>query len=461
MRVSPRLVAASYILELSSMELQQAIAQELEENPAIELVEQAACQVCGGPLHGSICPSCLSLQKGPAAGEDEYGDVDDYSHDRSLAAPLDDDFDPMTQVASQMTLEERLLNDLRATIPREDYRIAQYLVGSLNDNGYLQTSIEEVAYELSVDKGRVEAVLAALQTLDPVGIGARNLRECLLIQLDFLEEQGSEVPPLARSIVEDHLTALAEHKYSRIAHALGTTTEQVSEVGRFIRERLNPFPARGGSAPEPGDVDARASRVIPDVIINRFERNNGDEVYEVDVVESKRFFLRVAPVYHRLAAELDREPQRYSDDDRRHVRQYVSRAKLFIANINQRRQTMQKITEHIVEVQRDFLRCGIRQLKPLTRAAVATQLGMHESTVSRATAGKYVMLPNRKVIPFSDFFTASLSVMDVIKELIANEDVPKTDQEIADELGRRGIPLARRTVAKYREQLNILPSSLR
>ncbi len=460
MRVSPRLVAASYILELSSQELQQAIAQEIEENPAMELVEQASCQVCGGPLHGSICPNCLSQQKTqPTDGE--YDDSDDYWHDRSLAAPLDDDFDPMTQVASQMTLSERLLNDLRATVPHDDYPIAQYLVGSLNDNGYLQTSIEEVAYELSVSSERVEAVLAALHTLDPIGIGARNLRECLLIQLDFLEEEHAEVPPLARQIVEDHLTALAEHKYSRIAHALGATTEQIAEAGRFIRDRLNPFPARGGSSTDFGDGGAQSNHIMPDVIINRHDLPNGGEAYDVDVVESKRFYLRVAPLYQRLTAELDRDPHRYSDDDRRHVKQYVSRAKLFIANINQRRQTMQKITEYIVEVQANFLRDGIRMLKPLTRAAVAAHLGMHESTVSRATAGKYVMLPNRKVIPFSDFFTASLSVMDVIKELIANEDVPKTDQEIADELGKRGITLARRTVAKYREQLNILPSSLR
>ena len=431
MRVSPRLVAASYILELSSQELQQAISQEIDENPAIELVEQASCQVCGGPLHGSICPSCLSQQKS-STSDGDYDDSDDYWHDRSLAAPLDD-----------------------------DYAIAQYLVGSLNDNGYLQTSVEEAAYQLSVSGDRVEAVLAALHTLEPVGIGARNLRECLLIQLDFLEEERAEVPPLARQIVEDHLTALAEHKYSRIAHALGATTEQVSDAGRFIRERLNPFPARGGSSPEPGDSGPRPNHIIPDVIINRNDLPNGGETYDVDVVESKRFYLRVAPLYQRLTAELDREPHRYSDDDRRHVKQYVSRAKLFIANINQRRQTMQKITEYIVEVQSEFLRGGIRLLKPLTRAAVAAHLGMHESTVSRATAGKYAMLPNRKVIPFSDFFTASLSVMDVIKELIANEDVPKTDQEIADELGERGITLARRTVAKYREQLNILPSSLR
>jgi len=196
---------------------------------------------------------------------------------------------------------------------------------------------------------------------------------------------------------------------------------------------------------------------LPDVIISQGEK----ESFDVEVIESKRFFLRITPLYQQLSANLEREPDRFTDDEKRHIKQYVSRAKLFIANINQRRQTLQKITEYIVEAQKEFLLSGIRFLKPLTRAAVAYHLGMHESTVSRATASKYVMLPSRKVIPFSDFFTASLSVMDVIKELIASETSPLTDQEIADELARRGIVIARRTVAKYREQLSILPSSLR
>jgi len=162
-----------------------------------------------------------------------------------------------------------------------------------------------------------------------------------------------------------------------------------------------------------------------------------------------------------LSADLEVDPRRYSDKERRHIQHYVSRAKLFIANINQRRQTLYRITQHTVEVQREFLDKGIRYLKPLTRASVASALGMHESTVSRATAAKFVMLPNGKVIPYSDFFQAALSVMDIIKEIIANEETPLTDHEISEKLAERGITVARRTVAKYRDQLGILPSSLR
>jgi len=458
MRVSPRFGAASYILELSSQELQQAIAQEISENPAMELVEKETCPACGGPLQGSICPACLSLQKtSPTSQDADYDSSDDYINDMNLSAPsAEEDFDPFTQVAAQMSLAERLLNDLQTMLPKEDMALAVYLVGNLNDNGYLQVSVEEVAHQLDVPQADVERVLAALQSLEPIGIGAHNLRECLLIQIAYLQGEGISCD-VATEIVKNHLQELAEHKFSRIASELGVGIEDVAEASNFIRHRLNPFPAQGYGTPDPGSSEGRATIILPDVIISEGER----ESFEVEVIESKRFFVRITPLYQQLAAGLDREPARFTEDERRHIKQYVSRAKLFIANINQRRQTLQKITEYIVEAQREFLLNGVRQLKPLTRAAVAYHLGMHESTVSRATASKYVMLPNRKVIPFSDFFTASLSVMDVMKELIASETSPLTDQEIADELARRGIVIARRTVAKYRDQLSILPSFLR
>ena len=196
--------------------------------------------------------------------------------------------------------------------------------------------------------------------------------------------------------------------------------------------------------------------ILPDVIITN---NNGE--LEVEVVESRRFMLRVNPLYTRLNSELRKEGASLSPEERKHIQQYVGRAKLFIANINQRRQTLYNITRCLVERQREFLEKGIRYLKPLSRAAVAAELGVHESTVSRATASKYVMIPNGEIIPFSHFFTPSLSIKDVIKELIEKEREPLTDAQIAERLRQRNIHIARRTVAKYRMQLDILPSSLR
>ncbi len=456
MRVSPRLVAANHILQLSSMELQQTIANELSDNPALELIDVPTCPTCGAQLQGSLCPNCLRRQK----QDNQLVDGPD-SNDEAYFSPnlrsTEEDFDPITQVAAEVSMQERLLTELRSVVQPELMHVAEYLVGNLDEQGYLTCSIEEAAYDCSVEEYEADLVMKALQSLEPPGIGARNLRECLLIQLDYLETLGIK-QPFAREIIGTHLTELGEHKFSKIAQDLRISSEVVSDVWEFIKRELNPHPASEFSSTS-GHQDGRETRssyVLPDVIISE---RDGD--FEVEVVESKRFLLRVSPVYSQISADLERDGERYSDDEKRHIQQYVARAKLFIANINQRRQTIHRITTCLVDCQKEFLSQGVRHLKPLTRAAVASKLGIHESTVSRATASKFVMLPTGEVIPFSNFFTASLSIKDVIEELIENERAPLTDAEIADRLAQRGIHVARRTVAKYRMQLKILPSSLR
>jgi RNA polymerase sigma-54 factor len=458
LKVSPRLVAANYILELSSQELQQQIATELNDNPALELVEIPTCRICGTELQGSICPRCIQRQKGssPSAyGPESRGYGYDDGGEARNRAPDDEDFDPLTRVASEQTLGEKLLMDMGAALPEEDMPIAEYLVGSLDEKGYLAVKIEDVAYEMSVPVDKVRAVLRVLQAQEPVGIGARRLSECLLIQIDHLEERGL-TQPHAREIVTQFLTELGEHKFGRIAHELKISQQEVADVWEFVKTKLNPHPAHGFSPTNASDRDTRAMYIIPDVVIS-----SGPDDFEVEVVESRRFVLRVNPMYTRLSADLHRSSAAMNPEERRHVQQYVGRAKLFIANINQRRQTLFNITRCLVDQQREFLERGVRHLRPLSRAAVAQQLGVHESTVSRATASKYVMLPNGEVIPYAHFFTPSLSVKDIMKEVIEKEGKPLTDSEIVERLKERGIHIARRTVAKYRMQLAILPSSLR
>jgi RNA polymerase sigma-54 factor len=368
----------------------------------------------------------------------------------------EEEFDPLSLVAAQMSLSERLLADLAPllTSPLQE-RIAEYLIGNLDDNGFLCCSVAEVASVLNVAADEVEEVLARLQTLEPIGIGARTLQECLLIQLTYLESQGYG-NPTAFAIVRNHFDELGAHKYGRIAHALGLGQEDVIAVAHFIREKLNPFPAQQyGSRPRSAPAEI-PRYVLPDLVIRQ-----GEEGLEVDVVESRRFVLRISPSYQDMWREVEGRPRDFSDKDREHIRHYITRAKMFMANLNQRRQTMQKIGDFLAEYQQEFLLHGIRYLKPLTRAMVAQYTGMHESTVSRATAGKWVMIPAGKVIPFSDFFTPALNVKDVIKELIESEVEPLTDQQITERLAAYGHHIARRTVAKYRDQLGILPSSLR
>ena len=457
LKVSPRLVAASYILELSSQELQQQIATELSDNPALELVDVPTCPTCSSELQGGVCPWCIQRQKGeePLRDDPNASMYEDPPPPNAARTFDDEEFDPLTQVASEETLAEKLMAELGAVLDERDMPIAEYLVGSLDDKGYLSTSMDEAAYDLGVEEERVRAVLQQLQGLEPVGIGARNLHECLLIQLDYLEQLGVQQPH-AREIISNYLVELGEHKFGKIAHDLKISAEDVSDVWEFVKSKLNPHPAHGFSSTNTRDRDTRAMYVLPDVIITRAE-----DGFEVEVVESRRFVLRVNPLYTRVSAEFQREGANLSADEKRHVQQYVGRAKLFIANINQRRQTIYNITTCLVDKQREFLEQGIRYLKPLSRAAIANDLGIHESTVSRATASKYVMLPDGEVIPFSHFFTPSLSVKDVIKEMIEKEGRPLTDAQIAERLRERGIDIARRTVAKYRMQLDILPSSLR
>jgi RNA polymerase sigma-54 factor len=346
--------------------------------------------------------------------------------------------------------------ELGAMIRDEDMPIAEYLVGSLDSDGYLRCSTYEVCQQFDTDPEVVEEIIAALQSLDPPGIGARDVRECMIIQLRYLEAHG-ERNRLAIPLVRDHLEDLGKHKFNKIAAEMETDPGEVEDAWEFVKSKLNPHPAQGFEGiPTRSGPRPTQGFVIPDVIISE-----GKEGLEVEVIESRRFALSVNGMYQQLLMQASQNGVNYSAEEREHIQHYVSRAKMFIANINQRRQTMQKITDFLVEYQREFLMFGIRHLKPLTRAMLAEQTGIHESTVSRATAGKYVMLPQGKVIPFSNFFTASLSVKDIIKDMICKEDRPLTDQEIATLLKDHGYSVARRTVAKYRDQLDILPSSLR
>jgi RNA polymerase sigma-54 factor len=458
---SPQLVAANHILALSSAELQALIHREVAENPAIEMEELPICQQCGRPLQSGYCPTCVANQNQDTKAATDRDDFNDEGvWQRRLSSGDDEEFDPTTRVPAQMSLAEHLTLSLQAQWRAKDAPIIEYLVGNLDEDGRLRCSTEEVVDLFDVEQERVERMIRSLQAMEPVGVGARDLRECLLIQLNYLESQGVH-QPFAREVIGRFLTQLSEHKYGQIALALGTSTESIHEVSEFIKRNLNPFPARGYLGTNLCSGGERTSSVLPDVIISKRLLTDGTYTYDVEVVESKRFYLNLNPSYAQLYSEMTSRQAHLSEDERRHIQQYVSRAKLFISNINQRRQTLAKITKHIVQLQREFLDRGVRHLHPLTRARVAAELGMHESTVSRATAAKYVMLPSGEVIPFSNFFVANLGVKDLIKDLIDNEEQPLTDQELADILCERGIPVARRTVAKYREQLGILPSTLR
>ncbi len=474
MRVSPTLIMVNQLLALSSLELQQMVRVELEDNPALESVESTTCTSCGAGTTGLYCPVCMqsvipspppndeasrNIEKAQSGSisDDEY-DSEDYRYREPGAVMADEEeFDPLTLVATEATMSEQLLSDLAVSLPEEDYSIAEYLVGNLDEQGFLSCTVEAAALKLEVPLERVERVLYLLQRTGPIGVGARNLRECLQIQLEEIKERGQvKIAPYVEEIINLHLTELGEHKYTIIAQALSTGYENVVEVRDFIKRYMQPRPLQEAPRGRSWRSPSPTRFVMPDVIIHLRDGN-----LEPEVVETYRFSLRVNPLYQKLATENGHSLESLSDGERDHIRRYVNRSKLFISNINQRRETMRRITDCLIKVQEEFIRYGVRHLKPLTRAQIAQYLGIHESTVSRATADKYVMLPNKQVIPFSDFFSASLSAKDVIKEIITKEPRPMTDKEIVRRLNEQGIRVARRTVTKYRNQLGIMPSTFR
>lgn len=446
-RPAATLVAFASLLALPSWELEQVMHQELANNPALELAEADICPRCGNMRNDGVCYFCLD--------EDRFDLESEQAHGGEVA--VDEDFDLFSVVAAPRTLAEDMTELAHAAMSKNDYFIAEFLIGSLDDNGMLSIQIGDAVRSLGVTPQRVRDVLGVLQRLGPPGVAARDAQECLLLQLERLEAAG-ESHPLVRLIIESHLKDLAQGRYVEIMQASGATHEQVLKARDFIRDHLRPFPILREGVDGTQVVDT--SYATPDVLIRK-DPNNPNE-FTVDVMESRRFTLRISPMYRDIAQSLRRgESDGISDDERRHVLDHVSRAQQFIGHLRERRNTLERVALASVDHQREYLTHGVRFLKPLTRLQVAKELGLHVSTVSRAVADKYCLLPWQEVKPMRVFFEAVRSVHDVLHELITGEEHPLTDIEIADRLAEQGYHVARRTVAKYRKQLGILPSTLR
>ncbi len=470
LRVSAKLIMSSTILHLSADELERAVTQEQIENPALEVHEQRICLFCGTSIQGLHCVLCGNFsqsgettftsgeteQSNESLGEALWGqwnepyqyDIDDYGW---VESDEDDAFDPLARISTGQTLSEMLLQQLETLISSDDALIAEQLVGNLNERGYLEISLQEIAEYLTVPLARVEYVLSQLQTLEPLGIGARNLRECLLIQLQALSEQG-KVQALATHLIDCYLDRLGKSQFQEIAHELHISEQEVRQAAQFIRRTLNPYPTHSYTS-DNSSTCTRALYIRPDVLIRE-----GESSYEVELIEEKRYHFRLGQGYHA------QPPARANDasgiEMQRYVHHQADRARFFIDCIQHRWSTLKRVVELVVEYQREFLAKGVRSLRPLTRAEVATHLKLDEGTVSRATANKYALLPNGRLLPISDFFDSSLGVKDILRELIASEESRHrfSDDELAHILGARGFPMARRTVTKYREEIGIRSS---
>jgi RNA polymerase sigma-54 factor len=464
LRVSARLITSSTILHLSSDELERTVMQEQMENPTLDVREQRICLLCGTPMYGSTCPACghfaQQLLEPPAESSPlvyeslteplgSYQQQSLFDSDNSGFSDFDseDEFDLLAHIPTEATLEETLLQQLEALVTPDDAPIAEQLVGNLDEHGYLEISIEDIAAHLHVPSTRVAYVLSQLHTLEPLGIGARDARECLLIQLQALSEQ--ETPhPLAHALIDSYLIPFSRNQFAYIARRLHVSEQEVRQAALYIQRTLHPFPSLiyRNSTHDPRLSNA-TSYIRPDVIIRK-----GTNGLEVELMEEKRYIFQIAsqPGLSTPGQEY-KEIQRYFHHQSEHAR-------FFVDCIQRRWQTLRRVTELVINYQREFLDKGAqRYLRPLTRAEVASRLSLDEGTVSRATANKYALLPNGRLIPFSFFFDGSLGIKDVLREIIQSEESNHrySDQELAHMLSARGIPMARRTITKYREEMGI------
>lgn len=445
--LSPQMRQSLEILQATSLELQQMVRQELDSNPVLE--EEVPEEEPGTEEDVEEQEDGEEIERlvedwGSFSGEGANGGGDPEAEARRRHF--------LEGVAPEETLAQHLERQIgRLSLDPVQRRIASLLVGNLNEDGYLAASPEEVADEAGAETAEVIEMLHLLQTLDPPGVGARSLSECLKLQLARRGQSGGT----AERIVEGHLDLLGRKNFAEIATALGVPQEEVRTAGGLIAQ-LNPKPGRvfAGEA---------AQVLAPDVVIEKV----GEE-FVVSLVRDSVPHLRISRTYRDLLGEAVG-----AADVRAYLRDKIRGGKFLIKSIQQRQQTILAISREIVARQRAFLEEGVSALVPMTMAQVADAVGVHETTVSRAIAGKTVATP-QGVFEMKYFFTtgyraadggnvSSASVKDVIASVIRGEDParPLSDQQIVEMLKQDGLPVARRTVAKYREALGILPSHLR
>lgn len=459
--MTPRLQQALKLLQVPTLELQAMLKQEILQNPLLEEVDEVTEQE---DIEREASPEEQNNEEAEDPAEEDPIDWSEYLQDgtldRTYTPPSESSTEFLEKVpVTRTTLAESLIEQLHfLKLPEESLRIAEFLVGSLDDRGWVVTPMEEIVESLGVPADEIEKVLRVVQALEPAGVGARDLRECLLIQLDARGDRDT----LEWRMIHDCFDHLVNRRFPEIARLLKVSVHDVQVASDAIAT-LNPRPGTSVSAEDP-------KYVTPDLLVERV-----DEEYVVMLNDRNVPRLRISSAYESVMASQKKRAD--STTEEKETRDYIqgklASAKWLIQTIEQRRRTMIKVMNCIVREQREFFDRGIAFLRPLTLAAVARQIDMHESTVSRVCSGKYVQTP-RGVFELKFFFSSGLATddgedvsartaKDIIKGLIDEEDKtePLSDQRIAELLHEKGLQIARRTVAKYREQLQILPARLR
>ncbi len=450
--MTPQLQQAIKLLQLSRMELMDVIRQEEEENPVLEEALEPAERESS-----EESPKAAAEVDEPRDGERDFPTPDwGTSRYTGGSKDTDDDDDRPTFenfLTKKTTLSDHLFWQLRLnSFTEEECFIGTLIIGNLNEDGFLQISLEEIAVQSGLDLAQVEKVLERVQAFDPPGVAARDLRECLLIQ-------AAQICPgetLVREIISGQLGQLAKRNYQGVARELDAPLEEVIRATRLLNE-LNPRPGRVFS-------DETIPYIIPDVFVYKI----GEE-YVVMLNEDGLPKLRINPYYRGIL----REQVQPSGEAKDYINEKIRSALWLIKSIHQRQRTIYRVAKSIVKFQREFLDKGVAYLRPMVLKDVALDVEMHESTISRVTSNKYVHTP-QGIFELKYFFNSSIntsrgeniaseSVKEKIREILAKEDPQKpfSDQEIVEILKKQDILIARRTVTKYREILGVLPSTRR
>ena len=448
--LAPQLQQSLQILQAPMLELRNLIQQELCSNPTLEEDQMEPTIEDKKQEHDDFQEEFDRLAK----LDDEWRDYMAQSQSYSGRSAEDEErrqffFDSLVGL---QTLQQHLLEQLNSSdLSAADRQIGELIIGNIDDAGFLQAMPEEIAGNTCMEVADLLRVLEFVQTFHPVGVGSRDLRECLLIQLRRLSKEHS----LEYRIVDRHIEDLGKRRFPEIARRLGTTVEQVQRAAGFIGT-LDPKPGQIFT-PDPNNY------VLPDVNVEKI----GGE-WTISLNGEQIPHLRISNTYKDLMSQ-DKGGAEVKD----YIRDKIRSGKFLIKSIHQRQQTISNIAHEIVGKQKAFLEAGPSALKPLTMVQIADIVGVHETTVSRAISGKYMATP-WGVFDMKYFFTpgyqtadgasmSNTSVKGTIAEMVKSEDTssPLSDKEIVDLLKKRGIPIARRTVAKYRNELNILPSNMR
>src|SRR5438874_7212729 len=456
--LSPQLQQSLLILQTPLLELRNLVQQEMETNPVLEDLPDE--------------PGADERSEAEPSGDDNFKD------EFEKLASLDEEWrDYMAQSASyrdgsrdskeaqdkrqflfdsipvQETLQHNLIGQLnQSVLGASDRKAAELIIGNIDDNGFLQSTPEEMALNSGIPKEDFEKMLPLIQSFYPAGVGARDLRECLLIQL---QRQGKE-RSLEYKIVSEHMDDLGRRRFPEIARRMGISVEEVQKAADNIA-RLNP---------RPGQVFAAAPQnyVLPDVMVEKI-----DGEYQISSNNEQIPHLRISNLYKDIIASGNAQSGEVKD----YIRDKIRSGKFLIRSIHQRQQTILNIAGQIVGRHRDFLEHGPSHLTPMTMGEIADAVLQHETPARCTGAGKYLATP-QGLFEMKYFFTSgyqtatgeslsNISVKEAILDLVKHENgsAPLSDHEIVEILGERGIPIARRTVAKYRTELNILPSHMR